>query len=386
MKNKILASRFLSGVSFYSFLPFYSLYLLNYKELTKEDIAIILFVFLFVSRGFSLLSHYIIFLLGYKITFIMSYLLTSLAIAMTYLLSDVSSFIIFSAIIGAGFSIANICTSLFLAENSLHSNRMRNFSILNVIVNISSALGGVLGEFFYNKSYPGVILFPALIMLFSAIYSMGIKYSAISNENNNNTIRVSASFSEWCVFVLYSAVSFFMIGVILRNLAYHYELYSKMEIKYISVSLLFALNAGIIITLQMKVTNFLANKNILIQNIIYKISLLLTVSILFFLDFNSATSLYLLIGLFSLCELVWSPYNNSLSIIKCPFENKKMSLSLCVFFWGVAESCGAYFGLIAELYQLNYVLPFFIIILLIFLFGVEHFLIKRNKYENDSFC
>ena len=141
-----------------------------------------------------------------------------------------------------------------------------------------------------------------------------------------------------------------------------------------------------LLLLQMKVTNFLANKNLLIQNIIYKISLLLTVSILFFLDFNSATSLYLLIGLFSLCELVWSPYNNSLSIIKCPFENKKMSLSLCVFFWGVAESCGAYFGLIVELYQLNYVLPFFIIILLIFLFGVEHFLTKRNKYENDSFC
>lgn len=385
MKNKILASRFFSGVSFYSFLPFYSLYLLNYKELIKEDIAIILFVFLFVSRGFSLLSHYIIFLLGYKITFIMSYLLTSLAIAMTYLLSDVSLFIVFSAIIGAGFSIANVCTSLFLAENSLHANRMRDFSILNVIVNISSALGGVLGEFFYNKSYSGVILFPALIMFLSAIYSMGIKNNKKYNKNPNNKIGVSTNFSEWCVFVLYSAVSFFMIGVILRNLAYHYELYSKVEMGYVSVSSLFALNAGIIITLQMKVTNFLAKKNIFIQNIIYKISLLLTVSVLFFLDFNSAIILYLLIGLFSLCELVWSPYNNSLSIIKCPFENKKISLSLCVFFWGVAESCGAYFGLITELYQLNYILPFFIIILLVFLFGVEHFLIKRNKYENDSF-
>ncbi|EPL6456202.1 MFS transporter [Providencia rettgeri] len=386
MKNKILASRFLSGISFYSFLPFYSLYLLNYKELTKEDVAIVLFVFLFVSRGFSLLSHYIIFSLGYKITFIMSYLLTSLAIAMTYLLSNFSSFIIFSAIIGAGFSIANICTSLYLAENSLHSNRMKNFSILNVIVNISSALGGVLGEFFYNKSYSGVILFPALIMFLSAIYLVGVKNNEKYNKSNNDKIRVSTSFSEWCVFVLYSAVSFFMIGVILRNLAYHYELYSKMEMEYISVSLLFALNAGVIITLQMKMTNFLAKKNLLTQNIVYKISLLLTVSVLFFLDFNSSINLYLLIGLFSLCELVWSPYNNSLSIIKCPFENKKMSLSLCVFFWGIAESCGAYFGLISELYQLKYVLPFFIIILLIFLFGFEHFLIKRNKYENDSFC
>ncbi|MFV8148004.1 MFS transporter, partial [Enterobacter cloacae complex sp.6722787] len=83
-------------------------------------------------------------------------------------------------------------------------------------------------------------------------------------------------------------------------------------------------------------------------------------------------SLYLLIILFTFSELIWSPYNNSLAIEKCPFTHKKLSLSICLFFWGLAESLGAYIGIIANDVQIHIYIPITLFLLLISLFAAEY--------------
>lgn len=383
MINKIVTSRFLSGVSFYSFLPFYSIYLINYKDIGEHDVAIILFIFLFVSRACSLFTHYIIDLVGYKLTLILSYLMASVAILSIYSINNFSFLLLISAIIGAGFSIANVCTSLFVAENNDHSERVKNFSLLNVAVNISSAIGGVIGEWFYHGFYSGIIILPAVVMLASSLYCCTFKGIKHNKTNQKNREKVMSTFLEWVVFVCYSSISFFMIGLILRNLAFHFEANNNDTLRYVSVSALFALNASIIIFLQVKSTSLLSAQSTKKQIFIYKLNLVLVSILLLIFNFQSALSMYFLVVLFTLSELVWSPYNNSLSIEKCPFKNKKLSLSICIFFWGLAESLGAYMGIIADTYHLHFLIPFFSFLILISLFCIEGLLAKRKSHEND---
>ncbi|MEQ4691137.1 MFS transporter [Providencia manganoxydans] len=383
MINKIITSRFFSGISFYSFLPFYSIYLINYKNMIESNVAIILFIFLFISRACSLFTHYIIDYIGYKLTLILSYLMASVAILSIYVINSFSFLLLASAIIGAGFSIANVCTSLFIAENNNHSERVKNFSLLNVAVNISSAIGGVIGEWFYHGFYSGIIMLPAAVMLASSLYSCTLQNIKQSKVNSKNEEKALSTFAEWIVFVCYSSMSFFMIGLILRNLAFHFEVNNNETIRYVSVSSLFALNAAIIIFLQIKSTSLLSAQRTDLQIFIYKLSLLVVSVLLLIFNFQSALSMYLLIVLFTLSELIWSPYNNSLSIDKCPFKNKKLSLSICIFFWGLAESLGAYMGIIANSYQLHFLIPFCSFLILIFLFCIEGLLTKRKRNEND---
>ncbi|MEQ4620950.1 MFS transporter [Providencia vermicola] len=383
MINKIITSRFLSGLSFYSFLPFYSIYLINYKGISEENVAVILFIFLFISRACSLFTHYIIDAIGYKLTLIFSYLVAAISLLSIYAMTDVIAIMFISAIIGAGFSIANVCTSLFIAENNNHAERVKNFSILNVAVNISSAIGGVIGEWFYHGFYSGIIILPAVVMLSSSLYSCTLNNVKHSHSNQQNNDKVVATFSEWVLFVCYSSISFFMIGLILRNLAFHFEANHNETIRYVSVSSLFALNAILIILLQVKSTSLLSKQSTKRQIITYKLSLVFVSILLLLFDFQSALSLYLLIILFTLSELIWSPYNNSLSIEKCPFKNKKLSLSLCIFFWGLAESGGAYMGIMADRYQLHVLIPFSSCLMLISLFSIEGLLTKRKSHESD---
>lgn len=110
-----MTTRFLSGISFYSFLPFFSLYLINEKNLEESDVAIIILTFLFISRSFSLFTHFIIDFINYKKTLFFSYLISSSFIISIYFTSSFYILLLSSAFIGAGFSIANVGTSLFIA-------------------------------------------------------------------------------------------------------------------------------------------------------------------------------------------------------------------------------------------------------------------------------
>ncbi|MCK1145244.1 MFS transporter, partial [Providencia stuartii] len=65
------------------------------------------------------------------------------------------------------------------------------------------------------------------------------------------------------------------------------------------------------------------------------------------------------------------------------FKNKKLSLSLCIFFWGLAESGGAYMGIMADRYQLHVLIPFSSCLMLISLFSIEGLLTKRKSHESD---
>lgn len=385
MIYKIITSRFLSGISFYSFLPFFSLYLLNYKNIPEDKTAIIIFIFLFISRACSLFTPYIIKLLGYKKTLITTYFLASVSISSIYFISSYIFLIFVSAAIGAGFSIANVCASLFMAENNNHSDRIKNFSLLNVIVNISSALGGIVGEWSYNESYSGIIILPSAIMFLSSIYAFTLTEGEISKKDDEHNTTPSSTLKAWYLFVGYSSIPFFMLGLIFRNLAYHFESNYAENIHYISVSHLFALNAAIIIFLQVKVTHYLAKKKSSVQETMYKLSLALISTLLLFFDFKSTMSMYLLIILFTLSELIWSPYNNSLAIEKCPFRNKKISLSICIFCWGLAESLGAYIGIISTPEQLHITIPLITFSILLILFSIEYYLYNRKRNENDNF-
>ncbi|VEH56623.1 MFS transporter [Providencia rustigianii] len=382
MINKIMKTRFLSGISFYSFLPFFSLYLLHYKNINESHIAIIIFTFLFISRAFSLFTHFIISYLNYKITLFLSYLISCLSILSIYFISNFYFIFLSTAFIGAGFSIANVCCSLFIAESHNHSERVKNFPILNVIVNLSSALGGAIGEWFYNGFYSGVIFLPACIMFFAALYSLTIidikHVKPIPNQQN----KITVSLFEWIVFLGYSAIPFFMLGLVFRNLAYLFELNYQGGSDYISVSYLFILNAFMIISLQIKITQLIDKQTKIAQSIIYKFSIILIAVLLLFLNFSALMQIYLLIILFTFSELIWSPYNNSLAIEKCPFNNQKLSLSICIFFWGLAESFGAYVGIIANQDQIHIFIPVTLLSLLILLFGIEYIISMRKQHEN----
>ncbi|WP_230085060.1 MFS transporter [Providencia sp. wls1922] len=382
MINKIMTTRFLSGTSFYSFLPFFSLYLIHYKNISESETAIIIFVFLFISRAFSLFTHFIIDFLNYKKTLFLSYLISSTSIISPYFISNFYPILLSSALIGAGFSIANVSTSLFIAENNNHSERVKSFSILNVIVNISSAVGGAVGEWFYHSFYSGVIFLPAAIMFIAALYSLTLTNTKHTQPTQSQQTKASASFLEWGIFLCYSAIPFFMLGLVFRNLAYLFELNYQNARDYITVSYLFALNASMIIFLQIKVTQYIDKQKKSYQSIIYKFSLLLIASLLLFLNFSALITLYLLIILFTFSELIWSPYNNSLAIEKCPFTRKKLSLSICIFCWGLAESLGAYIGIIANHTQMHTYIPTSLLLILIVLFTAEYFIHLRSTDEN----
>ena len=377
-----MTTRFLSGISFYSFLPFFSLYLINEKNLEESDVAIIILTFLFISRSFSLFTHFIIDFINYKKTLFFSYLISSSFIISIYFTSSFYILLLSSAFIGAGFSIANVGTSLFIAENSHHSQRVKNFSILNVIVNISSAVGGAAGEWFYHGSYSSVIFLPSAIMCVAALYSLTLTDKKHTSPMQDQPTEATTRFLAWGLFLCYSSIPFFMLGLIFRNLAYLFELHYQGARNYISVAYLFALNASMIILLQIKVTQFIDKQKKSHQAIIYKCSLILIAILLLFLNFNALFSLYLLIILFTFSELIWSPYNNSLAIEKCPFTRKKLSLSICLFFWGLAESLGAYIGIIANDVQIHTYIPITLFLLLISLFAAEYSISLRRSDEN----
>lgn len=377
-----MTTRFLSGTSFYSFLPFFSLYLIHYKNINESETAIVIFVLLFISRAFSLFTHFIIDFLNYKKTLFLSYLISSSSIISLYFISNFYVLVLSAALIGAGFSIANVSTSLFISENNNHSERVKHFSVLNVIVNISSAVGGAVGEWFYHGFYSGVIFLPATIMCVATLYSLTLTNTKHTQSIQSQPTKASASFLEWGIFLCYSAIPFFMLGLVFRNLAYLFELNYQGTRDYITVSYLFALNAFIIIFLQIKVTQYIDKQKKSYQSIIYKFSLLLIASLLLFLNFSALIPLYLLIILFTFSELIWSPYNNSLAIEKCPFTRKKLSLSICIFCWGLAESLGAYVGIMANHTQMHTYIPISLLLLLIVLFTAEYFIHLRSTDEN----
>lgn len=344
MIKQLIYSRFSASLAYYSFVPFLAVYLVKSKGLDEGQTALIVSLLILSGRVFTLISGYITGLVNCKTLLVMCYSLCIVALVTIVFTKSTVVLTGCSIIIGVCFALCSIVSKVLIASVST-SDTMRFFGYLNLAVNIASAFGTVLAD---QSAKIAINLLPLVsaVILFLTVYSiirmqiaeqfaspMKVAWSALPQML---TLKSGA-------FLLISTTPWLIYGYFFNSIVF--QLTQSGVGGNFNVSLLFTLNAGIIIALQTVVMYFVSRvkkTRILLLSCLNQIVLCAS---LYFLKPENYYFLVAFVVLFSLSELIWSPLNDYLSAEIVESQNRSVFMPLCNFTWGIAETAGTYVGI-----------------------------------------
>jgi predicted MFS family arabinose efflux permease len=344
MIKQLIYSRFSASLAYYSFVPFFAVYLVKSKGVDEGQTALIVSLLIFSGRFFTLMSGYITGLMSCKKLLLTCYSLCIITLVTIVFTKNALVLTVSGLVIGICFALCSIVSKVLVASAST-SDTMRFFGYLNLAVNIASALGTVLAD---QTAKVAINLLPlaSAAILFLTIYSV-VKIKI--DDRITSTMKITLSSVTQIItyknggFLLISTTPWIIYGYFFNSIAY--QLTQPSVNGEYNVSLLFSLNAGIIITLQTVVMHFVSRikkERILWLSCFNQIILC---SAIFFLQPGGYYFLIIFVVLFSLSELIWSPLNDYLSAEIVAPESRSIFMPVCNFTWGLAETAGTYVGI-----------------------------------------
>ncbi|CDG16635.1 MFS transporter [Xenorhabdus doucetiae] len=344
MVKNIIISRFTGSLAYYSFVPFLAIYLVKAKEISQADAAIAVSLLILSGRVSSLFSGIVIIRTGLKRLLLCGYAGCSAVCVLLTLLEGCVALSLASMIIGISFALCSIASKILIAGLSQGGKGLKAFGYLNVAVNVASALGTVIADQtsrIYINLLPllaGVVLAATALL----IAKLDEQRLPLHRKKLEHVQTVSGQIRMRLLFILASLSPWLIYGFFFNGISYQLATTSATGHR---VSILFSLNAGLIIVFQTIVLHYIdrIRKDGLLW--VSCINQLVLCASLMFYQLDSFEALIMFVVVFTFSEMVWSPLNDYLSAEFAGPDGRESFMPVCNFVWGIAESLGTFIGI-----------------------------------------
>lgn len=355
-KDTILITfiRSFSGFSFYLFIPFLAVWLEKQRDYDAGTIAWLVGGTVLISRAGSILLPLVLPRSNLRTTLLSCYGIIAVAFfAMTPVGAPFALDVFALVAASFGFCAATLKIKSFISESCAVDERIRMFSLLNIAINASAAIGPACAGFILAKN-------PELLTIFAGSAQIAGIFAVCFINKQAGDVSVSASpksvlsagwmrhiSAKFLIFSAISAVSFF-------GYAQFFIVFPAAAAATIGpkeAALYFSVNGILIILLQYPMAQLMRrltqkssakfNRLLVAGNLILSLSLVLfSIAI-----HTSGIVLMLAVILFTVSELIWGPLYDTLIEEVRGQVNAMVAFGMIGIFWGLAESGGASAGL-----------------------------------------
>jgi predicted MFS family arabinose efflux permease len=349
----LTATRGFSSMSYYVFLPFFGLWLIQQQSLSATQSGTVVGACVLTTRAGAIALPPVVRSLGERGSVVLAYATTIGCFGAMYALGDglpLAAWYALSGLLGFAFSGATLALKSLIGRKLGEDQQVSAFSFLNVAVNVGAALGPIVGGWAIASGVgvlPLVALGVQVVSLLPAFLLPGRGRSAgkVGGEVPGGW-RPSRGF---LVFVCASSLTW----VAYAQLFTVFPVYAEGHLDERVIGALFAANAAMIILLQIPVGGLLQrvwrgdSPRIGGHGLLLLANLLLASSMLCFAAARSQLWVAVFVGVvfFTLSELLWSPMYDAAVVRVRGEQDPAAAFGVSGVVWGIAEAVGASAGI-----------------------------------------
>ena len=286
-------------------MPFLPVYFLKYPSITIVTVSIALSVQLFSRRALAILGGIIADNKGPKFAMLCGIVFCFLGYVGFFITRTSFMFIMAAFLNGLGIGFFSPSSKIMLLQNDNTNKKGILLSIRNVAMNIGTVSGPVIGALLYSWSVPLLLLSVALIygLLFLLFF---FKLSGNRNkESSQFREKISFSFLRKPLYIIAMILTLvYMFGF--SQLEFTMPLYAHHLFNTKGPTILFVVNAIVVIVLAVPLTSLLIKTHSIIRMVFFSL-FTLSVSILLLGIFPNYSWFICMIVIFSISEIIFFP-------------------------------------------------------------------------------
>jgi len=331
----VLITTLLSNVGIFMVIPFLAIYLNELNTVSTVDVGIIVGIAFWCQKAGSLLGGLLSDFVHVKKTMLLGLAIRIPGYILVGYVTNFYLLIVACSLIGLGSSIYLPAAKSFLIDKCNSDNKVEVLSARMIFSNIGVAIGPVIGLIVFEVS--PIWLFSSVGVIFSFLLLLNLKLKYKPNSCTTNLLRFS-DFNQLLKNKLMISISVFMFifMVLYMQIEITIPMFSKELFGQNIVSLIFILNALIVVFFQMPISRWTCKENnnfsLMIGFIAFSISFLLLSTLE-----TSYLALFLSVIIFSFAEIIFQ--------IRLDYEATNVKDGMIATTFGIMSLAGAFGGL-----------------------------------------
>lgn len=258
----VVIGAFSVSLAKYVVIPFIAIYLVTRMHFTVSAAGIVVAARLWGQRGLTILGGPITDWLGQKTSMVVGLLIMCLAyllLAYSYSFFPITFWILIS---GLGGSIYTVATKSFLTQEITYQERVFILSLRTTALSLGCAIGPFLGMIIFTINPKLIFLVTSFVLLALAIANQVILSTIIKKNNfeKKNSTQIYMLFTNKIFLKISLLTILFYIFYIQIELTY--PLFAHLKFSTSSVSMIFLLNAIVVASSQVLLSNFIAKNSL----------------------------------------------------------------------------------------------------------------------------
>ncbi|MDO5076687.1 MFS transporter [Corynebacterium sp.] len=347
-----LAVRSFSAAGYFLLVPFFALWLIDYRGFSGPAAATVVAFCLFFGRAGGMLAARFLNWMGLRYSVFVAYAIATITLAIMAIYKGESLFIwnVIGSLFGLSFSAATAALKAMVAVSYTPKQLLRAFSMLNLAVNAGAAAGVAAGGFLVADA-PNVFVWGSAALYGAAFLALLFVPATTKTEKRSSAdTTATGSPMAFGFFLLFTGITWVAYAQVFNVL----PTLSAETIGSKAISYLFILNSAMVIVLQAPITAAIEwfrkrNAQMAALTVLPAAHLVLAASVLMFgfTGHSPVVLAYIAMILFTLTELIWGPtYDSEILNVKGHLSSVT-AYGIAGALRGGAESLGSWVGIAA---------------------------------------